>query len=154
MFFPDRPAAYAEVARVLAPGGRFLFTTWDTLGAHGFAHALAEGLERVFPGDVPAFLTAVPHGYADTARVIDDLRVGGLDAVVVDTITLEGRADDGTQIAAGFGTGTPLRGELERRGDLDGTVTRVAATITDLLGPGPITAAMTAHVVEAARTAS
>jgi SAM-dependent methyltransferase len=26
MFFPDKAGAYAEVARVLRPGGRFLFS--------------------------------------------------------------------------------------------------------------------------------
>src|SRR5689334_25219407 len=31
MFFPDRPAAYAEVRRVLGPGGRFLFSSWGPL---------------------------------------------------------------------------------------------------------------------------
>src|SRR2546430_1836591 len=34
MFFPDRPAAYAEVARVLRPGGRFLFNCWGPLATH------------------------------------------------------------------------------------------------------------------------
>ena len=27
--FPDKPGAAAEVARILRPGGRFVFTTWD-----------------------------------------------------------------------------------------------------------------------------
>jgi ubiquinone/menaquinone biosynthesis C-methylase UbiE len=27
--FPDKPAAAAEVARILQPGGRFVFTTWE-----------------------------------------------------------------------------------------------------------------------------
>jgi ubiquinone/menaquinone biosynthesis C-methylase UbiE len=31
MFVPDKPKAFAEVYRVLRPGGLFLFTTWDTL---------------------------------------------------------------------------------------------------------------------------
>src|SRR5687767_7349545 len=31
MFVPDKPKAFAEVNRVLRPGGMFLFTTWDEL---------------------------------------------------------------------------------------------------------------------------
>src|SRR5688572_27255481 len=31
MFVPDKPTAFAEVYRVLRPGGHFLFTTWDKL---------------------------------------------------------------------------------------------------------------------------
>jgi ubiquinone/menaquinone biosynthesis C-methylase UbiE len=40
MFFPDRVAAFTEVRRVLAPGGRFLFNTWGPLGTHAFEVAL------------------------------------------------------------------------------------------------------------------
>ncbi|MDD7963958.1 class I SAM-dependent methyltransferase [Actinomycetospora lemnae] len=154
MFLPDRPAAYAEVARVLVPGGHFLFTTWDTLATHGFAHALALALGQVFPGDVPAFLEAVPHGYHDTAQVSADVRAGGLDVVDVETLTLEGRADDARRIAAGFCTGSPLRADLERRGDLDATTARVGAVMTELLGAGPVVCAMSAHLVEAERPGS
>src|SRR5687768_6815576 len=31
MFVPDKPKAFAEVHRILRPGGMFLFTTWDNL---------------------------------------------------------------------------------------------------------------------------
>ncbi|MBO9660462.1 MAG: methyltransferase domain-containing protein, partial [Chitinophagaceae bacterium] len=31
MFVPDKPKAFAEVYRVLKPGGQFLLTTWDKL---------------------------------------------------------------------------------------------------------------------------
>src|SRR5712691_6526069 len=39
MFFPDKPAAFREMRRVLAPGGRLLFSTWDAVQTHGFAAA-------------------------------------------------------------------------------------------------------------------
>jgi ubiquinone/menaquinone biosynthesis C-methylase UbiE len=29
MFFPDKAKSYSEVYRVLAPGGRYLFSVWD-----------------------------------------------------------------------------------------------------------------------------
>lgn len=154
MFLPDRPAAYAEVARVLVPGGRFLFTTWDRLATHDFARALVVALRRVFPDDVPAFLEAVPHGYHDTGQVTADVRAGGLDLVAVATLTLEGRADDARQVAVGLCTGSPLRAELERRGDLDDVVERVGTEMTEVLGTGPVVGAMTAHLVEAERPES
>ncbi|MEJ2885088.1 class I SAM-dependent methyltransferase [Actinomycetospora aeridis] len=151
MFLPDRPAAYAEVARVLVPGGRFHFTTWDALPTHGFAHPLGLALERVFGDDAPTFVTAIPHGYHDTKQVTADVHAGGLEVVGLATMTVEGRADDARQIAVGFCTGSPLRAELVRRGDLDATVEQVATTMTELLGPGPVRATMTAHLIEAER---
>src|SRR5712691_2873325 len=30
MFFPDKPKSYSEVFRVLAPGGRYVFSVWDS----------------------------------------------------------------------------------------------------------------------------
>lgn len=42
MFFPDRAGAMREAARVLRPGGRFLFTTWDTREANPYAQVAAD----------------------------------------------------------------------------------------------------------------
>jgi ubiquinone/menaquinone biosynthesis C-methylase UbiE len=30
MFFPDKRKSYSEVLRVLAPGGRYVFSVWDS----------------------------------------------------------------------------------------------------------------------------
>ncbi|PVZ04948.1 methyltransferase family protein [Actinomycetospora cinnamomea] len=151
MFFPDRPAAYSEFRRVLAPSGHVLVNTWDRIDTHGFARVLVEGLERALTGDVPAFLAQVPHGYADPQVVVGDLRGAGLEVESVETVTLEGRAASAADVATGFCTGTPLRGEIEARGDLDETTRLVAAHMTAVLGEGPVSAAMTAHVVQARR---
>ena len=56
MFFPDKPAAFAEVRRVLAPGGALLLTTWGDVGTHGFAAALA----RVFDLEPPQAVCLAP----------------------------------------------------------------------------------------------
>jgi SAM-dependent methyltransferase len=151
MFFPDRRAAYAELRRVLAPSGRLLVNTWDTIDTHGFAQALAGALGQVFPGDVPAFLSTVPHGYADPDEVVGDLRAAGYEVESVETLTLEGRAASAVDVATGFCTGTPLRGEIEARGDLAATTRLVGAELTARFGDGPVSAPMTAHVVQARR---
>src|SRR3954451_7162971 len=44
MFFPDRPAAYGEVARVLRPGGHFLFNSWAPLATHDVEVAVMAAL--------------------------------------------------------------------------------------------------------------
>jgi SAM-dependent methyltransferase len=151
MFFPDKPAAYAEARRVLAPGGSFLFNAWGTVDEHDFAAALMTGLEQAFPDDPPTFVSAIPHGYADIDAVLGDLRGGGFDSVSVDTITLEGRAGSAGDIATGFCTGTPLRPAIEARGDLAATTAVVAEAMEARLGPGEVTARMVAHVFDASR---
>lgn len=149
MFFPDRTAAYAEFRRVLAPSGRLLLNTWDTLDTHGFGRAVVDALGLVFPGDVPSFLATVPHGYADPEVVVRDLQDAGCAVESVETVTLEGRAASATDVATGFCTGTPLRGEIEARGDLSATTRFVGTELTAHFGNGPMVAPMTAHVVRA-----
>jgi len=149
MFFPDKPAAFAEVRRVLAPGGALLLTTWGDVGMNGFAGPLVAGLKRVYPDDLPAFVTAVPHGYFDLDRVIADLAAGGMGDISAEVVTLDGHADSAADVAAGFCAGTPLRMEMAARGDLETGTKAVAAEMTARLGDGPVTVAMTAYVVEA-----
>ncbi|KAA9156368.1 class I SAM-dependent methyltransferase [Amycolatopsis acidicola] len=152
MFLPGKPAAYAEMRRVLAPGGHLLFNTWGEVGEHGFARPLANALADVFPENPPQFVTAIPHGYHDPGAVRADLRAGGLGAVSAETVTLEGRADSAAAIATGFCTGTPLRAEIEARAEPAESVAAVAEHMTAELGEGPVTARMTAHVFQVSRS--
>src|SRR3954453_17909036 len=85
MFFPDRPAAYAEVARVLRPGGHFLFNCWGPLATHDVETTVIAALADTFPDDPPTFLARVPHGYHDAELVRADLTVAGFDDVRIET---------------------------------------------------------------------
>jgi SAM-dependent methyltransferase len=149
MFFPDKPAGFAEARRVLTPDGTLLVNTWGPVDTHDFGAAVVAELERVFPDDPPRFLTSIPHGYSDPDAVVADLRAGGFDDVVVESVTLEGRAASAADIAVGFCTGTPLRAEIEARGDLAAVTAAVAKAMQERLGQGAVTGRMTAYVVEA-----
>jgi SAM-dependent methyltransferase len=149
MFFPDRPSCYLQARRVLAPGGTLVFNTWAALASHTFQEALVTALEALFPDDPPTFMSAIPHGYADPDRIMDDVRAGGFDQVSVQAVTLDGHATTVADLAAGYCAGTPLRPALERRGDLASATASVAAELGRLLGTGPVTGSMTAYVVEA-----
>ena len=150
MFFPDKPAAFAQARRVLTPDGTLLVNTWGTVDTHDFAAALTAGLEHAFPDDPPTFIAAVPHGYADLDVVVADIRAGGLDCVGVETVTLDGHAPSAADVAAGFCTGTPIRAQIEARGaDLASVTAAVAKEMEARLGTGPVTGRMTAHVIEA-----
>lgn len=149
MFFPDKPAAFAEVRRVLQPGGAMLFNTWDTIDTHYFGRELLTSLQRALPSVPTRFLVDVPHGYADPVRVESDLATGGLECESVHTVTLAGTAESAADVAVGFCTGTPVRAEIEGHADLSAAASSVASDMTARLGEGRVSGSMTAHVFQA-----
>jgi ubiquinone/menaquinone biosynthesis C-methylase UbiE len=148
MFFPNKRAGYAEMRRVLQPGGSLIMNTWDVVATHEFAAALSTALDQVFPADPPTFVAAVPHGYPDPAVVVSDIRSAGFEEVSLETITLRSPPASAADVAVGFCTGTPLRAAIEARADLASTTEQVADVMQGLLGTDPVTARMTAHVIQ------
>ncbi|WP_416969811.1 class I SAM-dependent methyltransferase [Streptomyces sp. 4F14] len=149
MFFPDRPAAYAEARRVLAPGGRFLFNSWGPLASHGFGSAFQTALAESMPDDTPSFLPDVPHGYTDPATVTADLTAAGLFLADAEEVTLNGVAESAASIATGLLTGTPVHAAVGAREDAETIRAAVIRGMTERLGVGPVTAPMTAMVYTA-----
>ena len=149
MFFPDRAGAYAEVARVLRPEGHFLFNCWGPLDTHEVETAVLAALAAVFPEDPPTFLARVPHGYHDAERVAADLAAGGLMDARIETVDLTCAGKTAAQLAAGYCRGTPLRPEIEARGDLETTTRAVEGALEARFGSATVTAGMSALVVHA-----
>lgn len=117
MFFPDRVVAAREARRVLHPGGRFLFNVWDALERNPVSAAVHDALVALFPADPPGFLPRMPFGYHDAERIEADLREAGFADVRIETIVLSSRVD-ARAAAHGLTHGSPLRAEIEARGDL------------------------------------
>jgi ubiquinone/menaquinone biosynthesis C-methylase UbiE len=93
MFFPDKSKAFAEVRRVLRPGGAFLFNTWDRIEDNELAAIVMDAMAQHFPDNPAAFFARVPHGYHDTPIVARDLAYGGFTATPeITTLALRARA--------------------------------------------------------------
>ncbi|CAM3817650.1 class I SAM-dependent methyltransferase [Roseateles saccharophilus] len=150
MFFPDRPHAYAEIRRVLKPGGFFVFNVWDHIDSNELADTVTTALAEAFPDDPPRFMARTPHGYHDVDRLRTDLAQGGFEheADIV-TLSLRARAESPSGPALGYCQGTPLRNEIEARapGRLPELTARVAQAIGDRFGVGAIDTLIQAHVV-------
>jgi SAM-dependent methyltransferase len=116
MFFADKPRAYAQARRVLAPAGAFLFNVWDEIAANDFADTVSSALAGLFPNDPPRFLARVPYGCGDRAAIRRDLAAAGFVAEpVIDSVSARTHAPSAQAAATGFCQGTPLRGEIEQR---------------------------------------
>ena len=154
MFFPDRPAAYAEIRRVLRPGGRFLFDVWTQLADSELAAAVVEAAAELFPDDPPRFLERIPHGYHDPAQVAADLRAGGFTAQpAIDVVDARSRAPSAHDVAVGYCAGTPMHNELVARDPdvLPVAVERATAALTARFGATDLDAAIRALVVTVVR---
>ncbi|MGB3330053.1 MAG: class I SAM-dependent methyltransferase [Thermomicrobiales bacterium] len=141
MFFPDRPGAYAEVRRVLRPGGTFLLSVWDRIEDNAFADTISRTLADMFPEDPPRFMEQTPHGYHDPIVITRDLAVGGF-AHRPDIATVSARsvAPSPRFVAVAYCEGTPWGGEIEARqpGVVPEAVDRAEAAIAREFGTGAV----------------
>ena len=80
MFFPDKAKAFAEMRRVLRPGGVLVFNVWDRIEDNEFADTVTTALAALFRAAPPRFMARTPHGYHDVAAIARDLHAGGFDA--------------------------------------------------------------------------
>jgi ubiquinone/menaquinone biosynthesis C-methylase UbiE len=153
MFFPDKPKAFAEVHRVLKPGGIFVFNVWDRIEANEFADVVTQALAVMFPQDPPRFMARTPHGYHDKSAVERDLAAGGFTAKpAIDTVAARSKASSPEIAAMAYCQGTPLRSEIEARG---GTLDKATAAATEAVakrfGRGAVDGLIQAHVVAVGR---
>jgi len=150
MFFPDRARGYAEVLRVLAPGGAFVFNSWDRIEYNEFAACVTEAAATVFTDDPPRFMARVPHGYSDTSRIRADLAAGGFrDPADIAAVETRSRAKSARFAALGFCQGTPLRSEIEARdaSRLDDVIDAATGTIARRFGNDAVDGRMLANVI-------
>ncbi|RJF94046.1 class I SAM-dependent methyltransferase [Sphingomonas cavernae] len=149
MFLPDRPAGYAEARRVLKPAGTFIFNVWNRLSDSPIAQVVHDAMAALFPDDPPSFFTRVPWGYFDTEELKEDVRRSGFSQVVIETVEKRSRAASPSTAAIGLCQGTPLRAEIEARGDLNAATEAAADALEKRFGSGPLDQPMSAHVVVA-----
>ena len=150
MFFPDKAKAFAEVHRVLRPGGTFAFNTWDRIEENEFVDTVTTALASLFPHNPPRYHARVPHGYHSRATIERDLATGGFaKSPQIETVAKQSQARAPHIPAIAYCQGTPLRNEIEERDALllgDATVVADKA-IAERFGTSDISGKIQAHVV-------
>lgn len=145
MFFPDKQRSYAEVLRVLEPGGSYLFNVWDSWAANPFARIAHETVEGFFPDDPPGFYK-VPFSYHDAEEIRGALEAAGFAAVAVEPLPLTSRIPSAARFAKGLVFGNPLHEEIvQRGGEPEAVRAAVEAAIERHLGPKMPLRALVVH---------
>jgi SAM-dependent methyltransferase len=152
MFFPDRRAAFTEVARVLRPGGVFLFNVWDAIEYNEFAAIVADAVGGLFADDPPRFLARTPYGYFDEPTIQADVAAGGFVAPAsVEAVEARSLATSAEVPAIAFCQGTPLRNEIEARDPsrlIEATAV-AAAAIEERFGSSDLDSQIRGYVISA-----
>ncbi|MBQ0823146.1 methyltransferase domain-containing protein [Microvirga terrae] len=153
MFFPDKLAGYREALRVLKPGGRFLFSVWDTLDRNEVSRIVSDTVGSLFPDDPPRFYERVPFAYSDPDRIRGEVQQAGFENVEIEVVEKVIRASTSRDPAIGLCQGTPLRAEIEARASerLEEITDRVADALTARFGSSLVENRMSALSVTAWR---
>jgi ubiquinone/menaquinone biosynthesis C-methylase UbiE len=115
MFFPDKAKSCSEVYRILSPGGRYVFSVWDSHRYNPFGRIAHETAGRFFPADPPQFYI-VPFSCHQIDPVKESLIAAGFSDISVAVVRLEKEIPDAAIFARGLVYGNPLIDQVRARG--------------------------------------
>ena len=118
MFFPDKAKSFAEAYRVLARGGRYVLSVWDSHRYNSFGRITHEVAGRFFPADPPQFYN-VPFSCHQIDPIKEYLIAAGFDDIGIAVIRQERELPDTAIFARAAVYGNPLIDQVRARGGVD-----------------------------------
>lgn len=114
MFFPDKQKAVNEAFRVLKPGGRFVFNTWDSLENNRICKIPDDVVNRVFEKDPPPFYK-IPFSMYDPVEIEGLLKNAGFNNIKVENKKIEGYSESPDNAVTAFTEGNPVYLQIMER---------------------------------------
>jgi ubiquinone/menaquinone biosynthesis C-methylase UbiE len=117
MFFPDKDKSYREVFRVLAAGGHYVFSIWDSHRHNPIGRIAHEVIGSFFPADPPQF-QSVPFAYR-FEPIKESLIDAGFASISAAVLKSQKEVADFATLARGLVYGSPIIDQVQQRGGVD-----------------------------------
>jgi SAM-dependent methyltransferase len=136
MYPPDRAAFFAEMRRVLQPGGILIFNVWDRVENNPCLRVYAEVVESMFPGDEEVQFR-LPYEMYDEHLLRQLLEGARFEPRKIEKVRIAVEGVTARDIATGQVRGSPRGLLLAQRGvDFDVAIERVVAALEKAGGQG------------------
>ncbi len=150
MFVPDKPKAFAEVLRVLKPGGMFLFTTWDKLENNAASYITRSAAKKYFEGPFPESYNQATS-MNDEALIRPLLKHAGFSKISIEKVQKHSVCTTAREAATVLVQSGPFFHEIKKRNSawIDEMVVTVEKELSEKFGVAPMIAPISAVISQA-----
>ncbi|MEO8402988.1 MAG: methyltransferase domain-containing protein [Chitinophagaceae bacterium] len=150
MFVPDKPKAFAEVYRVLKPGGLFLFTTWDKL-ENNAASYISRSIAKKYLEEPLSESFNLATSMSDEAVITTLLQNAGFAKISIEQVRLLSATPTAKDAADGFVEGGGIYEEIKKRNPalIDEIKIKLEKELAEKFGAAPMIAPISAVISQA-----
>lgn len=150
MFVPDKSKAFAEILRVLRPGGMLIFSTWDKLEANGatFVHRMIAKKYLDEPLPTSFNLAFSMHDELSIKSMIEE---AGFSKLFVEKVSKQSYSNSSKDAAEGLTLGGSIYSEIMKRNpaSIEEIRTQVQIELSEKYGVSPMISPMSAVISQA-----
>lgn len=107
MFFPDKQKGLNEAYRVLRPGGKIVFNTWDKPEAVPAIYHARKIIESFLGDGLPVFYD-IPYSMHDKSELMSLTEKAGFKEIKISLVKREGISSSAADLATGIVEGNPI----------------------------------------------